>query len=311
MLAGRPSTPRAASMEPITETDPAVLRQMVEELQRSNMKLTAALGKKEPQGEADGSHDAPTNSRTPGKVNELRAIRAKRTQAQVWATADVAHEMDALDEGALVDVVPKSVEQTARILAALAKKAPFDSLEATQQKLVANAMTLLDANAGAVLVKEGDEGQQCYLLEKGELRVRVQGTERDRIQPGEIFGELALLYDVPRTASIEAITDVSLFVLDRPAFQRTLRTDAISRRREIWAFLRSCVTFKPLDDRTLSRVTDVVETCEYTEGTAVIKEDDTADAMFFLKEVMAQCRSRTCQARSHASCSLPFRSLLC
>ena len=56
-----------------------------------------------------------------------------------------------------------------RILAALAKKAPFDSLEAEQQRLVADAMRPLEVKAGAVLVKQGDDGQQCFLLDSGKL----------------------------------------------------------------------------------------------------------------------------------------------
>jgi hypothetical protein len=47
-------------------------------------------------------------------------------------------------------------------------------------------MTPLEVKAQAVLVTEGEQGQHCYLLESGELVVKVKGIEKDRIQPGQV-----------------------------------------------------------------------------------------------------------------------------
>ncbi|KOO22187.1 adenylate guanylate cyclase [Chrysochromulina tobinii] len=111
-------------------------------------------------------------------------------------------------------------------------------------------MVPLEAKAQDQLLNEGDEGQHCYLLDRGEVSVKVKGVETDRIRAsdqvlptifgemtalgeifGEIFGEIALTYDVPRTATIEVVSDTaSLFRLDRLAFRRALQPDDIWRR---------------------------------------------------------------------------------
>lgn len=72
--------------------------------------------------------------------------------------------------------------------------------------------------AGAGIVREGDVGTRFYVIDSGQVRVDVDGTEVRQLGPGDWFGEIALLRDVPRTASVTALTDVRLWVLDRETF---------------------------------------------------------------------------------------------
>jgi CRP-like cAMP-binding protein len=71
--------------------------------------------------------------------------------------------------------------------------------------------------AGAVLFNAGDEGDRFYVIESGELAVDLAtGTKTEG--PGRWVGEIALLRDVPRTATVRAVTDVELLALDRGEF---------------------------------------------------------------------------------------------
>ena len=72
--------------------------------------------------------------------------------------------------------------------------------------------------AGKVLTKEGDPGHEFFVIEEGTAVARVPGNEPVRMGPGECFGELALLKSVPRTATVEAESDVRLIVLDSREF---------------------------------------------------------------------------------------------
>ncbi len=284
------------------ETDPEKLRSRVEELLKSNQELLKSnellseqllAAKQQALGTNGTDSPSPTRGR-PGKVNEVRAMARARHQRpesgnDIWTSAaDITLTEDEPTAGtAVAPPPPKSAEQVARIVAALSKKAPFDTLEDAQKKSVADAMAPMEAKAQAVLVTEGDDGRQCFLLDSGELRVKVKGVEKDRIRPGEIFGELALMYNVPRTATIEVVSDAALFVLDRPAFRRTLRQDAVRRRREIYFFLRSCKAFDALDDRAIYRVADVVVEKTFDEGASIIREGTDCDddpCMYFVKE---------------------------
>ena len=134
-----------------------------------------------------------------------------------------------------------------------------------------------------MVVTEGEQGHQAFLVDKGELNVSVGKKQVDTVHAGAVFGELALIYNVPRTATITAASKVSLWVLHRTVFQRTLRAENISRRREIYATLKMAPMFKAMADRQLSRLADVAEIEAYEPGATIVKEGDVAQAMFILK----------------------------
>jgi Cyclic nucleotide-binding domain len=86
---------------------------------------------------------------------------------------------------------------------------------------------------GEVIVAEGEPGEQYFVVRRGTLRVEVGGAFVRELGPGHAFGEIALLRDVPRTATVTAITAVTLVAVGRVEFleavtghPRSLRTAA-------------------------------------------------------------------------------------
>ncbi len=83
--------------------------------------------------------------------------------------------------------------------------------------------------AGAMVVREGESGDRFYVVESGGLVVTVGGREVRRLGPGDGFGEIALVRDVPRTATVTAADDVTLIGIDRGPFVEALGGQPRSR----------------------------------------------------------------------------------
>ena len=83
---------------------------------------------------------------------------------------------------------------------------------------LARSLVTVELTAGETAVREGDEGDRFYIVESGTLAVSSDGAHIREIGPGDGFGEIALLRDVPRTATVTAATDVVLLALDRRHF---------------------------------------------------------------------------------------------
>ena len=79
-------------------------------------------------------------------------------------------------------------------------------------------LTALEVAAGVAVVRQGESGDRFYLVDNGTLTVEADGREVVRLGPGECFGEIALLHDTARMATVTAIGPVSLYALDREEF---------------------------------------------------------------------------------------------
>lgn len=80
---------------------------------------------------------------------------------------------------------------------------------------------------GQVVIKEGDFGHQAYLIQSGEMVVYLVSEDQEievaRLGPGEIVGEMALVFDGPRTANVKAATEANLIVISRTMFEEKIR----------------------------------------------------------------------------------------
>ena len=77
-----------------------------------------------------------------------------------------------------------------------------------------------------VIIKEGEFGSQAYLIQSGEVLVYLSKDGKDvelaRLEPGQIVGEMAVIFDGPRTASVKALSDCNLIVISRQQFEYKL-----------------------------------------------------------------------------------------
>jgi hypothetical protein len=112
----------------------------------------------------------------------------------------------------------REIEIPERELALLGRVDLFDSLEAHAIEGIADRMKRVEVPAGKVVVREGDPGDRFYVVEDGEVEVTVEGRSVATLGTGNFFGEIALLRDVPRTATVTATSSTTLLELERADF---------------------------------------------------------------------------------------------
>ncbi len=98
----------------------------------------------------------------------------------------------------------------------------FAPLPAPELERLATALTEQRVEPGVAVFTEGDHGDRFYVIAEGHAVVEVGGPPVRGLTAGDSFGEIALLRDVPRTATVRAITPLRLFALDRDTFVATV-----------------------------------------------------------------------------------------
>ena len=101
----------------------------------------------------------------------------------------------------------------------LLRSAPiFAPLTIATLELLCNSLEPMEVREGSVVIKEGDVGELFYLIDTGRVEVFEGDVKRREQGPGESFGEIALLRDIPRTATVRAVEDTHLLALNRDSF---------------------------------------------------------------------------------------------
>ena len=92
---------------------------------------------------------------------------------------------------------------------------------------------------GDVIIKEGTEGNELYILIEGQVDVTLEGEHLVTLGPGAHFGELALIDNTTRSASVSARTEATLLTIVRADFNRLIYEDQVLAVKLLWSFLQN------------------------------------------------------------------------
>jgi CRP/FNR family cyclic AMP-dependent transcriptional regulator len=108
-------------------------------------------------------------------------------------------------------------------VAAMAKVPLFSRCSKGDLRRIAKLADEVDLRPGKVLTREGTRGRQFFVLLEGTADVRSNTRLMPSLGPGDFFGEIALIADAPRTATVTAVTPVHALVITDRAFRELLR----------------------------------------------------------------------------------------
>ncbi|OXA43484.1 cGMP-dependent protein kinase 2 [Folsomia candida] len=136
--------------------------------------------------------------------------------------------------------------------------------------------------------REGEVGSHLYVSAEGTFYVSQDTRTLGTLKSGVAFGELALLYNCKRTASVRAITECKVWALERRAFRVAMVKAGMQRIKDRLAFLKSVPLLKGLDAGSLGRVADCLEVERYPQGSFIIREGAAGDTFFIISEGRVQ-----------------------
>ena len=142
-----------------------------------------------------------------------------------------------------VPPVPAQKDEATRqlIASAIENNVLFAGLESMQITRVIDEMWPLEVPAGDVLIEQGHDGDNFYVVESGTFNVFVNSDGGDRLvatrSKGESFGELALMYNSPRSASVKAMAPCKVWAVDRFMFRKILIRVSEEKLKEYERFL--------------------------------------------------------------------------
>ncbi|KAM6405825.1 cGMP-dependent protein kinase 1-like [Pluvialis apricaria] len=149
--------------------------------------------------------------------------------------------------------------------------------EALAQSLVA-----VRHNTGDTVLAEGTEGTTMYIVAEGQLSVTQRGRQLRTLGPGDVFGELAILYHCRRTATVRALGPVRLWAIDRQRYCAIATSNAKQRRAELLGSLRMVPWLRALPGSRLEKLLDAMEERTFAPGHVIIHEGDEGDNFYII-----------------------------
>lgn len=166
----------------------------------------------------------------------------------------------------------------------------FQQLDQTQRKMVVNVMQQVKVKSGDVIIKEGEDGDTFYVVEDGKFDVYQydKDLQDDKVVDnkvmGDCFGELALMYNAPRNATVVASSDATLRSVRQHVFSRLVRE---AREKQVYQFsewLKEVELLKPLSNFERLHLVEAIELVDFDKGTILFDQGDAGDAMYVVVE---------------------------
>ncbi|CAL8261294.1 unnamed protein product [Merluccius merluccius] len=195
---------------------------------------------------------------------------------------------------------PKTDEQRRRLQEACRNILLFKNLEPEEIFKVLDAMFEKFAVNGEHIIDQDDDGDNFYVIESGtfDIFMGVEGVEKlvGCYDNQGSFGELALMYNTPRAATIVATSNGALWCLDRLTFRSIIVKNKAKKRRLYEAFIETLPLLTSLELSERMKVVDVLSTKVYSHGQQIIAQGDLANCFYIVESGQVRItmkRSRT------------------
>jgi CPA1 family monovalent cation:H+ antiporter len=226
-------------------------------------------------------------------------IRTSSPAIEIEAADDMAVDAEVEDstELALEDIeeIPLAQPRPIGMIAsrALAATPLFAGLPKEALEALVSNLTLVSLESGSVLFHEGDPGDALYVIVEGEVSVQAEGpprVEMARLGPGSFIGEVALLTDQVRSATVTAVQTSELLRIDRHTLSRVLANHGdvlrallrFVRDRLVDRWMRTSPLFRPFSDEQRAELAGKFKFLEIEPSTVLLGAGQRPDGLYIV-----------------------------
>jgi len=180
---------------------------------------------------------------------------------------------------------PPSKDKVEWLLECVAENILFGHLDLEQRQIVCSEMYRMKVEEQECLIEQGEEGNTFYVVEEGELVITVKDVGQvDILTAGRCVGELALLYNAPRAATVRCTSaSAVVWCVNRTAFRKALMDVHTASTNENLRLLRKCELLAPLLSSELELIDQALEMKVFAENECIFKMGDEGDRFYIVK----------------------------
>lgn len=194
--------------------------------------------------------------------------------------------------------IPKMVNKSKSVEALLQEVVNsnilFSKYSAEEHEALVNAFEAREVDEGTFVINQGENGDHFYVVESGDLEVYVNNKEGNRtkinntvLKSGNSFGELALMYNTPRQASIKAKSTCILWEIDRYNYRGIITYYKFMRNKQYMDFMRNvCINNQKLgsimNEAELEKLVVALEMETYEPGDWIVRQGNVGDQFYII-----------------------------
>ncbi|KAM3132197.1 hypothetical protein pb186bvf_015657 [Paramecium bursaria] len=163
------------------------------------------------------------------------------------------------------------------------KHSVFFSLSTSQSEYLIKNMFHCTQREDEYIFKQGDQASSYFVIERGQVQIIINDKNIKTLQEGDYFGEIALLYNATRSASVKTITECSFWSLDRKTFKRSIEEITMKEYDENRKFINEVTFFSFMTAEQRDLIAHALITTKFDPGSVIVNEGDQADSYYVIK----------------------------
>jgi cGMP-dependent protein kinase len=192
---------------------------------------------------------------------------------------------------------PKSAQDIELIMTCLSQHFIFSNLVDDAPEHVANQMHYLTIDPHELIFEQRQHGSHFFILETGTVEIIVNDSRVTVLRRGSCFGELALLHNSPRSATVRSLERCTLWVLDRNTFRKAVEQISEVNYNENMHFVNSVPLFRLLTAFQKESLVGSLTLHKFKQGQVILNENDPGELLYIIKEGQISCTQGNSEIR--------------